>query len=113
MPDGKYRYKYTNAFGEIRYVYSWRLDKNDVMPAGKKTEPSLREKEKQIATDLFDNITPEGGKMTVTSLVEKYVSLKTGVRPTTKAAYQTVINLLKKDTFGKTRIDKVRISDAN
>lgn len=112
MPDGKYRYKYTNAFGEIRYVYSWRLDKNDVMPAGKKTEPSLREKEKQIATDLFDNIIPEGGKMTVTALVEKYISLKTGVRPTTKAAYQTVINLLKKDTFGKTRIDKVRISDA-
>lgn len=27
--DGRYRYKYTDAFGETHYVYSWRLDKND------------------------------------------------------------------------------------
>ena len=45
-------------------------------------------------------------------LVEKYVSLKTGVRHNTKAGYQTVINLLKKDPFGSIRIGKVRISDA-
>lgn len=27
--DGRYRYKYTDVLGEIRYVCSWRLDKND------------------------------------------------------------------------------------
>lgn len=110
--DGRYRYKYTDAFGEIHYVYSWRLDKNDRMPAGKKSEPSLREKEKMITADIFDQIVPEGGKMTVIALVEKYVSLKTGVRPTTEAGYRTVINILKKDDFGRKRIDKVKISDA-
>ncbi|MEY8393099.1 site-specific integrase [Lachnospiraceae bacterium 45-W7] len=111
-PDGRYRYKYIDTFGQPKYVYSWRLDKNDRMPAGKKSEPSLREKEKMIAADLFDQIVPEGGNLTVTSLVEKYVSLKMGIRPTTEAGYKTVINLLKKDDFGKKRIDKVRISDA-
>ncbi len=111
-PDGRYRFKYMDAFGQPKYVYSWRLDKNDRMPAGKKPEPSLREKEKQINADLFDQIVPEGGKMTVLSLVEKYVSLKTGVRPTTEAGYRTVINLLKREKFGGMRIDKVRLSDA-
>ena len=95
--DGRYRYKYIDAFGQLRYVYSWRLDKNDKMPAGKKSEPS---------------IIPDGGKMTVTDLVEKYVSLKTGVRPTTAAGYRTVINTLKKEEFGSRRIDKVKLSDA-
>ena len=57
--NGRYRYKYTDTYGETRYVYSWRLDKNDRIPAGKKAEPSLREKEKQIAADIFDKIVPE------------------------------------------------------
>ncbi len=112
MADGRYRYKYTDTYGQSRYVYSWRLDKNDRMPAGKKREPSLREKEKQIAADLFDQIVPEGGRLTVAALVEKYVSLKTGVRPTTEAGYRTVLNLLRREEFGHRRIDKVRISDA-
>ncbi len=110
--DGRYRYKYIDLFGETKYVYSWRLDKNDRMSAGKKPEPSLREKEKQIAADLFDKIIPDGGGLTVTELVEKYTSLKTGVRPSTRANYKTVINMLKKENFGRERIDRVRISDA-
>ena len=110
--DGRYRYKYADTFGDTHYVYSWRLDKNDRIPAGKKPELSLREKEKQIAADLFDRITPDGGNLTVTTLVEKYVSLKTGVRPVTEAGYRTVINILKKEEFGNRRIDQVKISDA-
>lgn len=45
-------------------------------------------------------------------MVEKYVATKTGVRPTTRAGYNTVLNLFKKDPFGSKRIDTVRISDA-
>lgn len=113
MSDGRYRYKYKDAFGDVRYVYSWRLDRNDRMPAdASKRDFSLREKEKQIAADMFDQIVPEGGNLTVTALTEKYVSLKTGVRPSTQAGYKTVINILKKDSFGGQRIDRVKISDA-
>lgn len=112
MENGRYRYKYTDAFGQKKYVYSWRLDHNDKTPAGKKKELSLREKEKQITADMFDQIVPDGGKLTVLALVEKYISLKTGVRPSTEAGYRTVVNILKKEEFGKRRIDKVKISDA-
>jgi integrase len=82
------------------------------MTKGKKRELSLREKEKQIEADLFDHIVTNGGNYTVLELVEKYVSLKTGVRHNTVAGYKTVINVLKKEAFGKQRIDKVRLSDA-
>ena len=53
-------------------MYSWRLDKNDPAPRGKKWELSLREKERQIQADLFDHIVTHGGKYTVLELVEKY-----------------------------------------
>lgn len=110
--DGRYRYKYVDIFKKTRYVYSWRLDKNDRTPAGKRHGLSLREKEKNIAADFIDGIVPDGGNLTVLSLVEKYVALKTGVSPSTEAGYRTVINLLKREEFGRRRIDKVKSSDA-
>lgn len=61
---------------------------------------------------MFNGLVPGGGGLTVLELVEKYVSLKIGVRQSTYAGYKTVINLLKKDDFGKKRIDKVKLSDA-
>lgn len=112
LPDGRYRFKYVDEMGKERCVYSWRLVYNDVMPKGKRRTLSLRELEKIIQADQFDHIVTNGGNMTVLELVEKYVSTKTGVRPTTVAGYGTVTNLLKKDSFGKKRIDMVRISDA-
>ena len=58
---------------------------------------------KQIQRALLDELVPNGGNMTVLALVQKYVLQKTGVRPSTRAGYKTVINLLKKDTFGARR----------
>ena len=110
--DGRYRYRYIDEDGKEKNVYSWRLDKNDPTPRGKKRELSLREKEKQIQADLFDHIVTRGGNYTVVELVEKYTSLKTGVGHNTKAGYKTVINILNREAFEKQRIDKVRLSDA-
>ena len=42
--DGRYRYRYVDENGKEQSVYSWRLDKNDPMPKGKKPELSLRER---------------------------------------------------------------------
>ena len=110
--DGRYAFKYKDSDGSVKFVYSWRLDKNDRTPAGKKRELSLREKEKQIEHDLFDHIVSNGGNYTVLELVKKYVSLKTGVRHNTEANYNFVINIIAKEDFGKLRIDKVHLSDA-
>ena len=112
MSDGRYRFKYIDSFGKEKVVYSWRLDHSDRTPEGKKRSASLREMEKQIQADQFDHIVSNGGNLTVLELTEKYISTKTGVRPTTQAGYGTVINWLKKDPFGNKRIDTVRISDA-
>ena len=110
--DGRYRFSYRDLRGERKCVYSWRLDKNDPTPKGKKRDLSLREKERQVEQDLFDEIIPEGGHYTVLSLCERYVSLKTGVRKSTRTGYKTVINILKKDNMGSRRIDTVKLSDA-
>ncbi|MCQ2566898.1 MAG: site-specific integrase [Mogibacterium sp.] len=112
MTDGRYRFKYVDCLGKERFLYSWRLDKNDPVPSGKKKCQSLREMERQVQADLFDHIVSNGGNLTVLELVEKYVSTKIGVRPNTAAGYKTVINFLKKDPFGARRIDTVKLSDA-
>lgn len=110
--NGRYRFKYYDITGKDRYLYSWRLDRNDKTPAGKTAGPSLRELEKQLQADQFLHIAVNGGNMTVLELVERYVETRTGVRESTRAGYQTTINFLKKDSFGARRIDTVKISDA-
>ena len=110
--DGRYAFKYVNANGQVQFVYSWKLEKTDKTPAGKRDDISLREKEKMIQRDLYDGIVPNGGEMTVLRLVEKYVLQKTGVRYNTEAGQKTVINIIEKESFGKQRIDRVKISDA-
>ena len=110
--DGKYEYKYQDAWGKRKTVYSWKLTPTDRVPAGKRDDISLREKIKQIQKDLNSNITPDGGNFTVLELVEKYISQKTGVRHNTRSNYNFVVNVIKKEAFGKKRIDKIKVSDA-
>ena len=110
--DGRYAYKYKDLNGEIKFVYSWRLDKNDRTPPGKAREPLLREKEKKIQQDLFNQVVPNGGNLTVLELVQKYLGLKVNVRHNTRANYKFVTNIIEREAFGKLRIDKVKLSDA-
>lgn len=110
--DGRYKYRYLDKAGERKSVYSWKLTESDTIPKGRRKDISLREKEKQIQKALDDYIMPNGGNTTVLELVEKYISQKRGVKHNTKAGYNFVINVIKKEAFGKKRIDTVRISDA-
>lgn len=108
--DGRYAYAYMEH-GKLKFAYSWKLEKTDVLPAGCKPCISLREKEILIQRNLQDGI-DSVNKMTVLQLVEKYISQKTGVRHNTMANYKFVSNIIKKDTFGSKRIDRVKLSDA-
>ena len=72
--NGRYRYKYYDCAGKERYLYSWRLDKNDRMPEGKKYGPSLREQEKELQTMLSGHIALNGGNLTVLELVRRYIT---------------------------------------
>ncbi len=56
--DGKYQFKYHIA-GKPHFVYSWKLEPTDKLPAGKKPCLSLRELEKQIGYDLESQLDPK------------------------------------------------------
>lgn len=110
--DGRYKFRYTDANGNRKTVYSWRLVATDSIPAGKKDNAPLRDQEKAILKDIDDDIIPDGGGITVLQLAKKYISTKSGVKHTTRAGYGTVIKVLEKDPFGARRIDRVKLSDA-
>jgi site-specific recombinase XerD len=110
--DGRYAFKYIDSTGKQQFIYSWKLEKTDKLPQGKRQDISLREKEKAILKDLDDKIVPRGGEMTVLELVRKYILQKTGVRHNTEANYNFVLNIIKKEDFGAKRIDRVKLSDA-
>jgi len=109
--NGKYQYKY-HVDGKPRFVYSWRLEPTDPLPAGKKPCLSLRELEKQIGRDMDSQLDPTGRNMTVKELVARYLATKTGVRPNTLQNYKFVQNVLEKEEFSSKKISSVRTSDA-
>ena len=109
--DGKYQFKY-HVNGKPKFVYSWRLEPTDKLPAGKKPCLSLRELEKQIGYDLDSQMNIMQRNLTVMDLVERYLSTKTGVKPSTKSNYSFVRNLLKQEDFAERKIRHIRTSDA-
>ena len=86
------------------------MTESDKMPEGKRTDSSLREKERKVQSLQMQGIT--GSKLTVLELVERYLSLKTGVKHNTLANYNFVVNVLKKEEFSHKKVDDVKLSDA-
>ena len=76
LSDGRYRFKYVDEMGKERCVYSWRLDHNDATPKGKRRTLSLREMEKKIQADHFEQIATKWRKYDGTEAGEKYTSTK-------------------------------------
>lgn len=94
-----YQYRYTDIRGKRQTIYSSDLKE-------------LREKEKAIQKQLDDGIDYAAGKITVLALLERYISLKQGVRYNTKVGYHFVLNLVKKEDFGYRQIRDIKVSDA-
>lgn len=111
-PDGRYVYKYYDIMHKPHFLYSWKLEPTDKLPAGKRDDLSLREKIRLLNRDMVDGIDVQGAEMTVLQLVKKYIATKTGVKPSTEAGYKTVVNILEKETFAHQPIKKIRHSDA-
>lgn len=108
--DGRYAYTYVDANGKQKFLYSWKLEKTDKLPQGKRGCVALREKIKQLQKDLADGIADSS--FTVLQLVEKYIRQKTGVREGTKKNYRYVLGILGDDPFGSGCISDVKQSDA-
>ena len=110
--DGRYAYKYIDAFGKPQFVYSWKLVATDKTPAGKRDVPALRDKVKEISRDLEDGIDTIGKKMTVCQLYAKQNGLRKNVKHGTKKGRDYLMGLLQDDPFGVKSIDTVKQSDA-
>ncbi len=96
--DNTYQFRYKNhPKGKWQYVYAPTLNE-------------LREKEVAIQKDLSAGIDYAAGKTTVIELLERYISLKQGVRYNTKVGYNFVLNLVKKEAFGHRQIRDIKHS---
>ena len=65
--DGKYQFKY-HVNGKAHFVYSWRLEPTDKLPAGKKPCLSLRELEKQIGYRISCGIGIHTGEISLSKV---------------------------------------------
>lgn len=111
LSNGRYRYRYTDRYGKRQTVYSWKLTPTDKTPQGKVEDISLREKEKNIARDVEDGI-KSYDKITVTELIERYLSLKAKLAVTTKNNYIHIKDKnIKGTSFGNMIISSVKTSD--
>ena len=110
--DGKYLYKYVDAFGNTKYVYAWRLTPTDPTPKGKREKPSLRELEQQIRRDIEDGIDSTGKKMTLCQLYAKQNAQRANVKKSTQKQRKQLMRLLKEDKLGARSIDTIKPSDA-
>lgn len=110
--DGRYVFKYTDAYGKPQFVYAWKLVATDKTPAGKRDDISLREKEKEIRRDIDDGIDTIGKKITVCQLYAKHTKLKKNVKRGTEKGRQNFLKLLGDDPIGSKSIEDVKPSDA-
>lgn len=97
--DLTYQYRYTDVNGKRRSLYAGDLQE-------------LRKKERIVQKNLEDNINYCESNVNVIELVERYISLKQGVRHATKVGYQFVLNLIKKEDFCFRNIGTIKTSDA-
>lgn len=109
--DGRYAYKYVDAAGQPQFVYSWKLEKTDPLPAGKRDCVALREKEKKIQKDLEDGISSNGGNLTVVQLAEKYMRQSAGLARNTIVSYDSALNKVRRRPFGTKKIKDIKVTD--
>lgn len=97
--DLTYQYRYQDVTGKRRTVYAPTLEE-------------LRAKKEEINKSQDSGVDYNAGNVTVIELLERYISLKQGVRNATKVGYNFVFNLVKKEDFGYRKIRDIKISDA-
>ena len=118
-PDGRYVYKYVDLLHKQRFLYSWKLEPKDKLPAGKKDDLSLREKIRQVEKDRLDGIDPDGAEMTVLELVKlqkedgrSYSSIQS-IRGVLRPAFEQTVedDYIRKNPFSF-ELAKVVINDS-
>ncbi|MCI9150440.1 MAG: site-specific integrase [Lachnospiraceae bacterium] len=74
--DGRYQYQYFGLDKKRHSVYSWRLLPSDKIPAGRKMDVSLREKELEIQKTLLEGEKEIQGNITLDEMFDIYIKKK-------------------------------------
>ena len=112
MPDGRYRFRYTDKNGVRKAVYSWKLTATDKVPQGKKDGLSLRQKETEIEKDLQDGIDSSlASNITLNEMFEKYISLKNNLKEGTRINYIYMYDHFVREKIGNRKIKSFKYSD--
>lgn len=97
--DGRYVYQYKDISGKRRSVYSNNLS-------------DLRKQEKKINRDLEDKINTYKAEITLNEQFDKYISLKTQLRNSTRQNYIDLWNYnLRDNVLGNKRLCDIKKSD--
>jgi len=97
--DKRYMYSYKGPLGQRKYIYAHDL-------------VTLREKEAQLTKDQLDGLDIYiAGKATLNFVFDRYMSLKTNLRQTTRSNYLYMYDRFIRNTFGKKKIAEIKYSD--
>lgn len=110
--DGMYMYRFNDAGGVRRTIYSWRLVETDKLPPNKRACEPLREIEKQLTRDTDDGIQSfVANKKTLNDFYEKYMSMKKELKPSTRFTYANTYDNWIRDELGYRPIGSIKYSD--
>ncbi|MGL9970967.1 integrase DNA-binding domain-containing protein [Enterococcus sp. DIV1420a] len=109
--DGRYAYKYIDANGKPKFIYSWKLVATDRIPAGKRACVALREKEAQIQKDLAEGLDSSGQTITLCQLYQLFIEQSLNVKTNTQTGRHYLMALLQRDVLGHRPIRKIKLSD--
>lgn len=109
--NGLYEYKYNDAKGIRRSIYSWKLVETDNCPRGKKKTEALRNLEKQIQRDIDDGLdTYESLKISVNDCFDDYIRSRVDLRQSTRVNYTYMYQKFVSKTIGCMNITTVKYS---
>lgn len=112
LPDGRYKFQYTDSDGCRRAVYSWKLVETDRPKGIQRQQESLREKEKRILKDIDDCIkTQTAERTTVNDMFERFLQVRMDLRGTTRKCYRDLYNTHVGSVIGHRAIGNVKPSD--
>lgn len=97
--DKRYQYSYTDPLGKRRYIYA-----NDLA--------TLREKENRLIKAQLDGLEwYASGHATVNDTFDRYMAMKSNLKPSTRSNYLYTFDHFVRENFGKKKIADIKFSD--
>lgn len=110
-PDGRYEYKYTDASGKRKSIYSWQLVASDKVPTGKRCTECLRDMEARLERDIKDGIdTHKAEKITLNQAFAENIKVR-NLKPSTSENYKYMYKKYVQDTLGVKPLASIKYSD--